>query len=179
MQFTVLGEILNRLLKVTTIFVLLGSSLKETLQQLNSAVVKHSYKKLVHRLKSISFTKISIFICIITILLQPVLIGIDFSLVTSFNSRRIISLTGRLDDLEKVVSIALQHNPNESSIHFNYASALGKASLFEQSEQHFLLAIKYNSKVATYHSNLGKLYCGVLNLVQSNLIVVRSVTTLS
>lgn len=70
---------------------------------------------------------------------------------------------GRISDLKIVASVALKHNPNESSIHFNFANALGKAAsqgsgLFEESEKHFLTAIELNNKVATYHSNLGVLY---------------------
>lgn len=68
---------------------------------------------------------------------------------------------GRISDLRIVASVALKHNPNESSIHFNFANALGKAAsqgsgLFEESAKHFLTAIELNNKVATYHSNLGE-----------------------
>ena len=63
--------------------------------------------------------------------------------------------TGRYDDLTKVVNECLKHNEEDSSVHFNYASALGKAGHYQESEKHFLFAIKYGGNIASYHSNLG------------------------
>jgi len=54
---------------------------------------------------------------------------------------------------------SVRHNPNEPSFHFHYASSLGKAGQYEDSERHFLLALKKSqsdsASVASYHANLG------------------------
>jgi len=61
-------------------------------------------------------------------------------------------MTAVLDD-------SVRYNPNEPSFHFHYASSLGKAGHYEDSERHFLLALKKstsdNASVASYHANLG------------------------
>ncbi|ELU01234.1 hypothetical protein CAPTEDRAFT_123644 [Capitella teleta] len=66
--------------------------------------------------------------------------------------------SGRMPELDIVVEEALKHLPDEPYIHYNYANALGKASRFELSEKHFLLAIQLNPLSASYHANLGVLY---------------------
>lgn len=52
-----------------------------------------------------------------------------------------------------------RHNPNEPSFHFHYASSLGKAGQYEESEKHFLLALEKSGSdsegVSSYHANLG------------------------
>ena len=54
---------------------------------------------------------------------------------------------------------SIQLNPNEPSFHFHYASSLGKAGHYEESERHFLLALEKSesdvASAASYHSNLG------------------------
>ena len=57
-----------------------------------------------------------------------------------------------------IARIALEHNPIESSLYFNYANALGKMGRYEESERNFLLAIKYQEHAANYHSNLGSYF---------------------
>ena len=71
---------------------------------------------------------------------------------------------------------SIQLNPNEPSFHFHYASSLGKAGHYEESERHFLLALeKIDSDVASaasYHSNLGTVvhlmhYISIMNCFRS------------
>jgi len=54
---------------------------------------------------------------------------------------------------------SVRHNPNEPSFHFHYASSLGKAGQYTDSERQFLLALEKsgsdNVGTASYHANLG------------------------
>ena len=52
---------------------------------------------------------------------------------------------------------ALTFNPQDSALHYNYASALGKAEKFPESEEHFLKAIEMSPGEARYHTNLGEI----------------------
>jgi len=58
-----------------------------------------------------------------------------------------------------VLDESVRLNPNEPSFHFHYASSLGKAGLYKDSERHFLLALQKsisdNANVASYYTNLG------------------------
>jgi len=67
--------------------------------------------------------------------------------------------TGQYDALRSVLEESVRHNPNEPSFHFHYASSLGKAGQYEDSERHFLLALEKSqsdsTSVASYHANLG------------------------
>jgi len=61
--------------------------------------------------------------------------------------------------MRSVFNKSVRHNPNEPSFHFHYASSLGKAGQYEDSERHFLLALEKsrndNASIASYHANLG------------------------
>lgn len=69
---------------------------------------------------------------------------------------------GRYGELSAVLDESIRHNPNEPSFHFHYASSLGKAGQYEDSERHFLLALEKsgndNAGISSYHANLGVLY---------------------
>ena len=66
---------------------------------------------------------------------------------------------GRYDELKLVLEESVRYNPDEPSFHFHYASSLGKAGQYEDSERHFLLALEKgttgNASIASYHANLG------------------------
>jgi len=66
---------------------------------------------------------------------------------------------GRYEELRSVLDESVRLNPNEPSFHFHYASSLGKAGQYEDSERHFLLALEKsgsdNISIASYHANLG------------------------
>jgi len=74
--------------------------------------------------------------------------------------------TGRYDELKSTLDESVHHNPNEASFHFHYASSLGKAGQYEDSERHFLLALSKSStdgaSAASYHANLGILFYFIL-----------------
>ncbi|KAG1660756.1 Transmembrane and TPR repeat-containing protein 4 [Nymphon striatum] len=64
-------------------------------------------------------------------------------------------------NLKKAVEVAeeaLYILPSEASLHFNFANTLGKLSQYEESELHFIQAIKLKSDNPTYYTNLGVLY---------------------
>lgn len=63
--------------------------------------------------------------------------------------------SGRLEDLGIVVQEALQHNPAEPAIHYNYANALGKVSQYAESEKHFKHAIELTPNDPSFHANIG------------------------
>lgn len=67
--------------------------------------------------------------------------------------------SGRYDDLRSMLDKSISYSPNEPSFHFHYASALGKAGQYEESERHFLLALEKSgndhTSIASYHANLG------------------------
>ena len=54
---------------------------------------------------------------------------------------------------------SVRHNPYEPSFHFHYASSLGKAGQYQDSERHFLLALEKSGSdsggISSYHANLG------------------------
>ena len=54
-----------------------------------------------------------------------------------------------------VADEALRFNPNEASLHYNYANGLGKDGNYVQSEEHYLKALKLQPDTAIYYSNLG------------------------
>ncbi|BES97585.1 Hypothetical protein NTJ_10399 [Nesidiocoris tenuis] len=72
-----------------------------------------------------------------------------------------IVMLDSLGDLEKAEALAkeaLEHLPDDSSLHFNLANTLGKRSAYEDAEYHFKVAIRLKPNVALYHTNLGVLY---------------------
>ena len=75
---------------------------------------------------------------------------------------------------------SVRHNPEEPSFHFHYASSLGKAGWYEDSERHFLLALEKSqsdsASVASYHANLGISLYLQLNLLKHDSICVSKVT---
>ncbi|KAG1660752.1 Transmembrane and TPR repeat-containing protein 4 [Nymphon striatum] len=65
---------------------------------------------------------------------------------------------GNLKKAVEVAEEALYILPSEASLHFNFANTLGKLSQYEESELHFIQAIKLKSDNPTYYTNLGVLY---------------------
>ena len=47
---------------------------------------------------------------------------------------------------------------NDSGIHFNKANTLGKLGKYQESEKHFLKALKLDPNNSQYYANLGVLY---------------------
>uniref|UniRef100_T1J4V1 dolichyl-phosphate-mannose--protein mannosyltransferase n=1 Tax=Strigamia maritima TaxID=126957 RepID=T1J4V1_STRMM len=69
-----------------------------------------------------------------------------------------ICILGELDKAETVALEALQILPDEPSLHFNLANALGKTGRYSESERHFVEAIRLNPSTPSYYTNLGVLY---------------------
>ena len=67
----------------------------------------------------------------------------------------IIHDAGHLDELRLMMKEALTFNPRDDALHYNYASALGKAGLLAESEAYFLKAVEMAPNVAKYHTNIG------------------------
>ncbi|KAF6204294.1 hypothetical protein GE061_002634 [Apolygus lucorum] len=65
---------------------------------------------------------------------------------------------GELDKAELMAKEALKHLPDDSALHFNLANTLGKRSLYEDAEYHFLISTRLKPNTALYHTNLGVLY---------------------
>ena len=51
---------------------------------------------------------------------------------------------------------ALKHLPEEPQLYFNLANVYGKKGIFEESEKHFLKAIKLNPNTPKFYANFGK-----------------------
>ncbi|XP_076347219.1 transmembrane O-mannosyltransferase targeting cadherins 4 isoform X1 [Tachypleus tridentatus] len=66
--------------------------------------------------------------------------------------------TGDLNKAESLAREALRYLPEESSLHFNLANTLGKIGKYQDSEWHFLHAIKLTKNNPSYYTNLGVLY---------------------
>jgi tetratricopeptide (TPR) repeat protein len=82
---------------------------------------------------------------------------IDLDIIIGFVLLKAIrKIIGRLDEALNESYSALSFLPYEPNIHFYLANALGKLNRYEDSERHFLYAIKLSPSIARYHYNLGK-----------------------
>lgn len=64
----------------------------------------------------------------------------------------------KIDEVIALSAKALQFLPNDSSIMFLRANALGKLDRFEEAERLYLRIIQLQPEHALYHVNLGVLY---------------------
>lgn len=66
--------------------------------------------------------------------------------------------TGRTQEVLRLSELAIRHAPQEPSLIFSRANALGKLGRFDEAEQTYLEAIAMRPMSALYHVNLGVLY---------------------
>lgn len=66
--------------------------------------------------------------------------------------------TGRTEEVLKLSEKAIQQAPNEPSLIFSRANALGKLGRFDEAEQAYLEALARRPNNALYYVNLGVLY---------------------
>lgn len=74
------------------------------------------------------------------------------------NMLTLLDSEAKIDEVIALSAKALQFLPNDSSIMFLRANALGKLDRFEEAERLYLKIIQLQPKHALYHVNLGVLY---------------------
>lgn len=66
--------------------------------------------------------------------------------------------TGRTEEVLRTSAVALKYAPDEPSLIFSQANALGKLSRFAEAEQAYLMIIEKRPNNVLYYVNLGVLY---------------------
>lgn len=74
------------------------------------------------------------------------------------NILTLLDSEAKIDEVIALSAKALQFLPNDSSIMFLRANALGKVDRFEEAERLYLKIIQLQPEHALYHVNLGVLY---------------------
>lgn len=66
--------------------------------------------------------------------------------------------TGRTEEVLRLSATAMLHAPEEPSLIFSRANALGKLGRFDEAEQAYMEALARRPRNVLYHVNLGVLY---------------------